>query len=457
MADSVKNVHVVAIKGKDGVVPDPSWGTVVELGGTILDLNDIEGKNKNAIWDDENDPQGSIPDLESGKIAPRTPSEQHELAAAYVQDKVVDSIKRLHNFRKEAERTLGQAVTKLAPGDIKAYNLFSAQKAMALNRLGRTPSDIEEFMVPADGNIGGEATEARKVFCQRFRPTAKPTGRVIVVAPGYHQHGRFYYDQVSALNAQGDEVVVMDQMWAGKTGNKPAYIDRGYGIARDIAAVVAHVQKNILEKENRADAKMAILATSMSGGGASAFLVARALGTLHLKDGAEKNIAGDIDLVLQAPYFWPTSKKEYFAARYSPDVLRHRTFVRRGSKSDDKVQAQRIAQLATQEEVYGRLSALVDSLDDLQDLFKKLAQTSGRLAGVGAVRLVMSEGDVLAKPQEAKKWMDELSKHGVDVQIRWVLGGAHSMEMHRVYKHYVIEEFAKLIKLTILKKRQKAG
>lgn len=438
------DVYVLATQNSSGIDPGPLWGSRAQLGGAILELSDLEGKNKNGIWDDESDPVGSVAALDNQSVAPKTTEELQALARDTVGNGVTSSIRRLQEFKKRQEQHWGRRVTDLPPSAIKDGHLFAAQKAIDLVRMGRTPSDVQDFVIPAEGSVAGRTVAPRKIFCQRFKPIGKPTGRVVVVSPGYQTSGRFFYDQILTLNKRGDDVVVMDHLWAGRTGDQPGAVDSGFSIVRDIATVVDFAQREILAKEY-GGGRTVVFGTSMGGGGAAAFYVALALGLIQIPNDGELwplPIRGPIDLVLQAPYFGPTVSPARWTSLF-PSFIRDKQRVRRTSQSEDRVFVQRVSQLSTKEEIFYRISALTDALKDFDAIFERLRTADADLK-LGSVRIVMSDGDGLASSKRAGEWLQELKKRGVDTQLRLLPGKIHAMEMHRGYQKYATDELQSL-------------
>ena len=72
------------------------------------------------------------------------------------------------------------------------------------------------------------------MFIQNFKPIGTPSGKTIVMSPGFLESGRNDVEQAQLLNKAGHEVVVLDHQWAGlSSGNNHGGIDRGRGVATD--------------------------------------------------------------------------------------------------------------------------------------------------------------------------------------------------------------------------------
>lgn len=201
---------------------------------------------------------------------------------------------RLSKFVAEREAAWGLPTTDLPPGSIKDFDLFRAQKAIALDRFGRTPADVTEGFLDARGSIAGNRIADRRIFWQRWKPGGKPSGRLVVISPGFQETGRNFYEQIQLLNQQGDDVIVMDHQWAGYSDGEPGGLDRGYGVARDVAATVAFAH------QVAPDEKLVLFGNSMGGGPG-------ALGAATLNDNGLVQLDGpsmptNVPLVLQAPF-----------------------------------------------------------------------------------------------------------------------------------------------------------
>ena len=242
---------------------EADWGKHSQIAATYEELNDIKG-NMDGIWDNEKDKAGTINGI--GVSLPLRPLFQRGVKLLEGEFSTTNLVKALTNFKKEKEAKWGKPVTNLNLEDIKAGQLFSVQKAIFLTRLKRTPDQVTDMFVNASGSANGENIPARQIFCQRFKPTTSPNGKVVVVSPGFLESGRNFYEQADMLNKRGYDVLIMDHQWAGYTkGGKPGLADRGFGVARDTAAVTAFA-KNLLDKEYASYNKKEVLIIGNSMG-----------------------------------------------------------------------------------------------------------------------------------------------------------------------------------------------
>ncbi len=142
-------------------------------------------------------------------------------------------------FRADCEAFWGQPVTAVDLNRLRHGDLFAVHKAVALARLGRSPLEVTEGFCTASGSVDGVRLFPREIFWQRFKPLGTANGRLVIVSPRFGETGRDYYDAIQAMNHEGFDVVVVDHQWAGQSEGKAADIDRGFGVARDLAAVSA--------------------------------------------------------------------------------------------------------------------------------------------------------------------------------------------------------------------------
>jgi hypothetical protein len=251
----------------------PGWGARSQVGQLVRDLDKT---NAAAV--------------KRPGLLRRQPLVQKLVSFAKPGLSVKDDVVRLERFVSDAEQKFGEPISKLHSPLLADGRRMRAEKAMALIRYRRTPSDVTEELVHTSAKVEGVSIADRQIFVQRWRPIGKPSGKVFVIAPGFLETGRNYYEQAQILNQQGHEVVIMDQQWAGYTADAKrgapvkGGIDRGFGIARDVAEAAAYGNA-ILEREygHHPGKQLVLVGTSMGGGPG-------VLGALALYD------AGKIDL-----------------------------------------------------------------------------------------------------------------------------------------------------------------
>jgi acetyl esterase/lipase len=220
-----------------------------------------------------------------------------------------DDLGELLAFRADCEAFWGQPVTDLDSGRLRHGDLFAIHKAVAMARLGRTPADVTEGYCTASGSVDGVRLFPREIFWQRFKPIGQANGRFVLVSPRFGETGRDYYDAIRGMNYEGYDVVVMDHQWAGQSEGKAAEIDRGYGVARDVAAVTAWVA-SVQEREyGKVPGARVILAGKALGASAGV------LGALTLSDAGLLKLDGrqmpeGLCGVLLSPWLGPTSSIE---------------------------------------------------------------------------------------------------------------------------------------------------
>ncbi|MEO6950210.1 MAG: alpha/beta hydrolase, partial [Polyangia bacterium] len=205
-----------------------------------------------------------------------------------------DDVRRIERFLTESEARFGGPISTLEHPALVDGRRMRAEKALALIEYGRTPHDVTETFIRTTSIVqGAEELAPRDLFVQRWKPIGKPSGKVFVIAPGFLETGRNYYEQAQLLNAEGHDVVILDQQWAGYTadaqhGVKKGGIDRGFGIARDVAEAAAYGNE-IVEKEygKNPHKQLVLVGTSMGGGPG-------VLGALALYDAGRISMNGSI-------------------------------------------------------------------------------------------------------------------------------------------------------------------
>lgn len=327
-----------------------------------------------------------------------------------------DENKRLGEFLAAFEKQLGPVTTQAKPAWVKQsdWNTYVVDKAITMVRLGRPPGDCVDGLVQARGSVDGHTIEPRDVFTQTWKPPAgvTPSGKTVVISPGFLESGRNYVEQIQLLNKQGHEVVVMDHQWAGLSGNPTkgdgggakGHIDRGFGIARDVAAVAAHVAA-----QGGAQGKnITLVGTSMGAG-------AGVLGAVLMNDaepsrmqlelpGGAKMPRG-LDVVLQGAFFERAGGvlNATLAAAGKVPGGNQIPLPAIGAPvlSGDQATLRMIAAHASTEHLTGQAQAFHASTEDLATM-KKLLASGTRPAG--RIELIHSSRDTLANYDAAVEW-----------------------------------------------------
>jgi pimeloyl-ACP methyl ester carboxylesterase len=244
----------------------------------------------------------------------------------------------------------------------------------------------------------------------------------VLISPGFQETGRNFYEQIQLLNAQGHDVFVMDHQWAGHSDGKKGGLDRGFGVARDVAAMAGHVQA-MLEAEG-GENELVLFGNSMGGGPG-------VLGALCLNDSDQIHLDGPamprgLSALLQAPFLGrtPNSTNTLLEAASHIPMINRLAVPSAGIPvlTHDEVGAQKGAQHAVAEDVRARLSAMTAADADLEVL------RSGLENGVlpkGRIAIVMGDADPLADPQKVQ----ELAAHlGHRVQLTLLDSKNHVLE-----------------------------
>lgn len=319
-----------------------------------------------------------------------------------------DEQQRLGEFLGTVEKNFGPVTTAARPAWVKQsdWNTYVVDKAITMVRLGRPPSDCVDGFVKARGSVDGHAIEARDVFTQTWKVPegVKPSGQTVLISPGFLESGRNYVEQVQLLNKQGHEVVVMDHQWAGLTGTPSkgdgggasGHIDRGFGIARDVAAVTAQLAAQ--------GKSVTIVGTSMGGGaGAVGAWVMNDRDRIQLDGGAQ--MPKGLNVLGMGPFFDRTGGVLNGALAASGKIpgLNQIPLPATGAPvlSSDQATLRMIAAHASTEHLTGQAQAFHASTEDLATM-KKLLESGGKPRG--KIEIVHSNKDTLASYDASVEW-----------------------------------------------------
>ncbi len=324
-----------------------------------------------------------------------------------------DENEKLRGFLEATEKTLGGPVTTLsrpAHVDVQQWNAFQLDKAISLVRFDRKPGDVTEAVVSAKGDVDGHAIAARDVFVQRFAPNppkgTPASGQTFVISPGFLETGRNYQEQADLLTKQGHAVVVMDHQWAGLSEGKAGGIDRGFGIARDVAAVAAWVHAQFPNE------KITLVGTSMGGGaGATGAALMNDQGLVKLDGPA---MPKNLDVILQDPFYARSKTFVNGALAVVGKIagLKDIPLPAMGLPilSGDQATLRKLAAHATTEQLSARGQAFHASTDDLARM-KSLLE-SGKQPG-GRFHVIHADKDTLADYATTKEWVGLLGPKAV--------------------------------------------
>lgn len=399
----------------------PGWGKASQIAGTLDELKDLQG-NRDGLWNNEKEAAGEV-----GNVLTRNPLALkgfEHLAAKHQTDA---QIQQLTQFRLQQEDSWGQAVTHLDVTQLKDGELFAAQKAIALTRMERTPADVTEGFITAAGKVDGHKIEKRELFWQRFKPQGEPSGKLVVMFPGFLQTGRNFYEQVALLNKEGHDVMVMDQQWAGQTkGGKSGGVDRGYGISRDVAAMAAFAQTQLdTDYAGHPGKELVLMGTSLGGGpGVIGALTMQANGKLELEG---PPMPENVKVVLQGPFLEATDtvNNAVFNLASKIPLANQLPLPSTGLPvlTTDPETSQKIAQGAVMEDLQARLQAMTAVNEDMQQVLKLIEAGKGPQA---PVQIIHSQGDPLASAEKSQ-W---LSQKLPNSQITLLDKNDHVLEQH---------------------------
>lgn len=413
----------------------PHWGTRSQINATIQDLADAKG-NRDGIWNNEGTTGGH------GNIFERQPlvAKLTQFVGAGVSTQ--DEIAQLKSFRAGQEAQWGQPVTQLDLNTLQDGELFAAQKAIALTRMGRSPADVTEGFVRAAGRVDGESIAPRDVFWQRFRPEGEPSGKVVVVSPGFQETGRNFYEQIQQMNRLGHDVVVMDHQWAGQTEGTPGGLDRGFGVARDVAAVTAFAQQIVKQEYQGTPQSEVVLFGNSMGAGPGV------LGAILLNDNGRIELDGPpmpkgVKAVLQAPFLQATENPVNHVLGWASEIpLLNRIMtpsVGVPVLTHDPVGAQKGAQSAVLEDVRAQLRSMTSAEPDLERIHDLLDQG---LRPQGQLFVVHGSGDPLADVKGSQHLKSVL---GDQVQLQIIESNNHVLEQTPGEQNHAIAGLQRLL------------
>jgi pimeloyl-ACP methyl ester carboxylesterase len=332
-----------------------------------------------------------------------------------------DEIDALAAFVAGAEKEWGQPVMDLAVKEqMRGGDLYAAQKALRLTRLGRTPADVVDGFIEAKGSVDGRAVAPRKLHYQRFAPIGPPSGKTVVVSPGYLETGRTFEEQIQKLNQQGHLVFAMDHQWAGQSGGKPGGIDSGFGVARDVAAMTAFAASEAA-KEFGADARVLLFGNSMGAGpGAFTAAILNDAGRIQLDGPA---MPKGVDVVLQAPFFGATKRllNGILQGGARLPMVNRLQLPALGlpNITNDPRAEQLSGQDMVLEDVRSQLSAFGTARADIEAVLQEI---KGGLRPQGRVSIVGNADDTLA---DSGKWQEVKDALGDQVRLSVTPGRDH--------------------------------
>lgn len=421
-----------------GIKPPSGWGNRSQLNAMVNELADLQG-NRDGIWNNETEEAGS-----HGNFFDRQPivSKLRNLIGTGISTD--DEISMLREYRTDMEARWHRPVSQLDPGKLSDADLFLTQKAMVLDRLGRSPDDVTEGFVQAAGSVDGHNIEPREVFWQRYKPVGEPSGKVVVLSPGFQETGRNFYEQIDKMNRLGHDVVVMDHQWGGQTEGSAGGLDRGFGVARDVAAVAAFAQGVVdAEYGEKSGSEVVLFGNSMGAGPG-------VLGAMMLNDNDRIQLEGaqmpkGVKAVLQAPFLRATdnitndvlnlaSKLPFLNRIKAPSagvpVLNH-----------DPVGTEKGTQWAVMEDTRAQLrtmSAATPDLETLEDYMDAGMKPQGELF------IVHGNQDPLADAEASQELKD---RWGNQVNLQLIDSKNHVLEQNPGEQDHAIQGLQSLLGL----------
>lgn len=396
------------------------FGSRAQVGALHAAMEDALG-NKDGLFGNEDLPKGA---LDRSSFFDRQPVLNRLKVGAQTGLSARDEIERLSRFVSAQEERWGTSTTGLSASEITDFERFRTEKAIALTRFGRTPEEVLDVIIPAKGSVDGQEIAPRDVFAQVWKPVGEPSGKVVVMSPGFLQTGRNFYEQIDLLNREGHEVVVMDHQWAGYSSGPKGGIDRGFGVARDVAAVAAFAHGRAQAVYSDRSPEVVLVGTSMgAGAGVFSALVMNDAGKVSL-EGAQ--MPKGLSAVLQAPYFdkTPTVVNKGLSLLGRVPLLKDLPLPSLGLPilAKDADINQKLAQHASAEGLVARASAFHASDADIRrvrELLEAGATPEGR------VFFLHGDDDPLASLQAAKDMAALLGERATVLEPK---SGNHVME-----------------------------
>jgi alpha-beta hydrolase superfamily lysophospholipase len=408
-----------------------TFGSRARVATFISKLADATTGNKDGIVGNEGAAANTAPKTNWFDTNPLLFSLKQQLAVGVSKN---DETASLATFLSAFEQGAGPVTSLSKPAHVDAddFAAFRLDKAITLVRFGRTPADVTDHVVSARGSVDGAAIAPRDVFVQHYAPQGTPTGKTIVVSPGFFEDGRHHTEQAMLLSAAGHSVVVLDHQWAGLSSTSNGGIDRGFGIARDVAAVAGWA--HAAEPNNT----VVLLGTSMGGGaGVVGALTMNDLGRVQLDGPA---MPRGIDGVVQGAFFERSSSvvNATLAAVGRVPLLRDIPLPATGMPilSGDQATLRKLAAHATTEQLTGRAQAFHASTDDLATITTLLKQGH---TPAGRVYALHADKDTLADHDSTRDVVALLGDRG---HFHSFASTSHVIEEHPVEQQLVFNALA---------------
>jgi len=403
------------------------FGSRAQVSTFIAKLADATG-NKDGIVGNETSAKNTAPKTTWFDTNPLLFSLKQHLAVGFSK---ADETAQLAQFLGAFEKSAGPVTTLPRPAHVSVedFNGFQLDKAITLVRFGRDPASVTDHVVSARGSVDGNAIAPRDVFVQRFAPQGTPSGKTIVVSPGFLEDGRNHIEQAMLLSEKGHAVVVLDHQWAGLSSSSNGGIDRGFGIARDVAAVAGWAAAEA------PGTQLILLGTSMGAG-------AGVVGALTMNDHGRIDLEGPampkgVDGILQGAFFARTSSlvNKTLAAVGSVPLLRDIPLPATGMPilSGDQATLRKLAAHATTEQLTGKAQAFHASTGDLATVRTML---DGGNVPAGRIYAIHGDRDTLADHATAKEWIGLL---GDKAHFASIASTSHVMGEHPVEQLHVFD------------------
>lgn len=419
--------------------PPPGWGSLSQIASTYEDLLDVQG-NRDGLWENENDAPGTVRGF--GTTLPLKP--WLDKNSAFLKGRHLKThLAALNTFLDQQKQKWQQPISRLQDTAFKNRALFEAQKAIVLTRMQRTPAEVTEGFVVARGSVKGQTISPREVFWQRFKPIGQPNGKVVLVSPGFQESGRNFVEQIQLMNQLGYDAVVMDHQWGGYTrGGQAGGLDRGFGVSRDVAAMAAFVQQEILQRDYASHPQKELILFGNSMGAGPGVLAA-----LTLNDQSQIQLAGTpmpkkLNAVLQAPFLdaSPTIINRVLGLFSKFPFANTLQLFSSGipTLTHDKVAAQKGNQVILMEDMRAQLQTMSAANSDIQTVHAMIQAGQGPL---GQLHIIHGNQDPLADPAQSK-WLQ--TRLGEQVHLQLIASPNHVLEQHPQEQKYAVQALGPL-------------
>ncbi len=215
--------------------------------------------------------------------------------AQTVRDPEAFALDKLAELVGNARRT-GAATIELSSIREGVHRATLGVDSGALKRLGIDIA-LEDAIVPP-----------RKIFYRTLSPLAKPSGKVVILPPGYSETGSNMLKQAEELRKDGHFVVCPDMKFDGFGETTSGRFESLVHVARDIAEIARAEGGRVLREElaGHPEAEIILSGNSTTGGGS--ILAAQLLKAGAFRGELEDPPLGRVRVAVASPYLAPSER-----------------------------------------------------------------------------------------------------------------------------------------------------